>query len=138
MKSTKKLSTKEKHRQPIAAGVKECICYEAKPKDIRAYFSGFIYPAIDEKEKKRYEVSVQTRDGESTLLWTEPLNDRTLKETYKKRIAKVILTHYFGGYKMVKLDYYARKLVEWPGHGMCRLTIHEIHEFLGIQSKEKK
>lgn len=138
MKSSKKLPDKEKHRHPLPKDVEYCICYEALPKDVHAYFSSFIYPAVDEKEEDRYEVSVQTRDGEYTLLHTEPIKKRTLSKTYERRIARVILLHYCGGHQLLRLEYLAKKLVEWKGHSMRRNTIHEIHEFLYLYGPNNK
>lgn len=119
----------------LPEGIQNCTCYRANPDDVDAYFSGYTNHEIG-KGPDYINVQIKTRGGEWIETFRQEGDITTMRFAQKAlewKVAGEILSSYCGGQKLVGHTALAKKLRDWPGHDLRRLTPDEIREFLLIQ-----
>jgi len=114
----------------LPEGIQGCTCYQAKPDDVEAYFSGYCNPAVG-NGPDYYDVKIKLRSGEWIDIYRKEgyLTAMPYKATEWK-IAEIILWSYCGNQKLVGHTALAKKLRDWKAHDLRRITPHEIRLFL--------
>ena len=96
-------------------------------KKVLAYYSSYCFPADwCEETRNHCEVKIEYDDGTLELLHRDFIHTR-MGRNDDIFLARIILKHFL---KRNADDWIVEKLVDWPGHSLCRLTIKDLEVFM--------